>query len=153
MVIPLERLGDYSDGIERINIELSLKNKIRLMATLEEFSRANCCAQEADKLPNANCSTAARRMQSRRCAPLVSRWQWLLEHLDSAYAEFERRRREGERREGQYFPSPLTLTPHRLSRSSGSSLVVSWKTEVREPLMKIFAGRAFDAIRARSMDA
>ena len=31
VVIPLDRLGDYSDGIERINIELSLKNKIRLL--------------------------------------------------------------------------------------------------------------------------
>ena len=27
VVIPLERLGDYSDGIEHLNIELSLKNK------------------------------------------------------------------------------------------------------------------------------
>ncbi|MFO0216517.1 MAG: FAD-linked oxidase C-terminal domain-containing protein, partial [Burkholderiales bacterium] len=31
VVIPLDRLGDYSEGIERINIELSLKNKIRLI--------------------------------------------------------------------------------------------------------------------------
>ena len=37
VVIPLERLGEYSDGIERINIELSLKNKIRLMDALEAF--------------------------------------------------------------------------------------------------------------------
>ncbi|HQT27020.1 MAG TPA: FAD-binding oxidoreductase, partial [Burkholderiales bacterium] len=29
VVIPLDRLGDYSDGIERINIELSIKNKLR----------------------------------------------------------------------------------------------------------------------------
>ena len=28
VVIPLDRLGDYSEGIERINIELSLKNKL-----------------------------------------------------------------------------------------------------------------------------
>src|SRR5204863_7670050 len=30
VVIPLDRLGDYTDGIERINIELSLSNKIEL---------------------------------------------------------------------------------------------------------------------------
>ncbi len=29
VVIPLDRLGDYTDGIERINIELSLANKLR----------------------------------------------------------------------------------------------------------------------------
>src|SRR5215216_1112056 len=35
VVIPLERLGEYSDGIERINIELSLNNKIRLLDEIE----------------------------------------------------------------------------------------------------------------------
>src|SRR5204862_4053069 len=37
VVIPLDRLGDYSDGIERINIELSLKNKIELADALFAF--------------------------------------------------------------------------------------------------------------------
>ncbi|MEY3410976.1 MAG: hypothetical protein RL593_552, partial [Pseudomonadota bacterium] len=31
VVIPLPRLGDYSDGIERINIELSINNKLKLV--------------------------------------------------------------------------------------------------------------------------
>ena len=35
VVIPLERLGDYTDGIERINIEFSLANKVKLCARLE----------------------------------------------------------------------------------------------------------------------
>src|SRR5512135_682239 len=37
VVIPLPRMGDYCDGIERINIELSLSNKIRLIEALTEF--------------------------------------------------------------------------------------------------------------------
>ena len=37
VVIPLPRLGDYSDGIERINIELSIQNKLRLLDTLTEY--------------------------------------------------------------------------------------------------------------------
>ena len=37
VVIPLPRLGDYTDGIERINIELSLKNKIRLADEIGQF--------------------------------------------------------------------------------------------------------------------
>src|SRR5882672_219792 len=35
VVIPLERLGDYTDGIERINIERSIANKLKLTAALE----------------------------------------------------------------------------------------------------------------------
>ena len=37
VVIPLERLGDYSDGIERINIELSILNKLRMLDALRVF--------------------------------------------------------------------------------------------------------------------
>src|SRR5438094_3203073 len=37
VVIPLERLGDYTDGIERTNIELSLANKIELADALAAF--------------------------------------------------------------------------------------------------------------------
>lgn len=38
VVIPLERLGEYSDGIERINIELSLTNKLALLDELDAYS-------------------------------------------------------------------------------------------------------------------
>lgn len=36
VVIPLERLGEYSDEIERINIEFSFKNKIRIASAFIE---------------------------------------------------------------------------------------------------------------------
>ena len=43
VVIPLPRMGDYCDGIERINIELSLRNKLRLCDALEpSFWRVTC---------------------------------------------------------------------------------------------------------------
>ena len=37
VVIPLPRLGDYTDGVERINIELSLSNKLKLCDALAAF--------------------------------------------------------------------------------------------------------------------
>ena len=37
VVIPLPKLGEYSDGIERINIELSIRNKLKLLDDLETF--------------------------------------------------------------------------------------------------------------------
>ncbi len=149
VVIPLERLGDYSDGIERINIELSLRNKIRLMNALEELFLGDLPVhQEADKLPKTEllASRPANAVETVRATRV--RWQWLLEHLDSAYTEFERREAGGVRREGRDFS--LTSHPSRLTvfhSLQDRSLVVSWKTEVREPLMQIFDGRAFDAIR------
>ncbi len=37
VVIPLERLADYTDGVERINIEYSIRNKLELLDALEGF--------------------------------------------------------------------------------------------------------------------
>jgi FAD/FMN-containing dehydrogenase len=37
VVIPLPRMAEYSDGIERINIELSLRNKLQLVDRLRDF--------------------------------------------------------------------------------------------------------------------
>src|SRR5215468_5894925 len=37
VVIPLGRLGEYTDGIERINIEFSIANKLELIEALTEF--------------------------------------------------------------------------------------------------------------------
>src|SRR5690606_9679050 len=37
VVIPLNRMGEYTDAIERINIELSTRNKLRLLDALEYF--------------------------------------------------------------------------------------------------------------------
>src|SRR5690606_11879401 len=37
VVIPLDRMGEYSDGIERINVELSIKNKLQFLAELHNF--------------------------------------------------------------------------------------------------------------------
>src|SRR3569623_1457169 len=40
VVIPLNRMGEYTDGIERINIELSIKNKLQLLDELRSFFSA-----------------------------------------------------------------------------------------------------------------
>src|SRR4029079_4054729 len=40
VVIPLNRMGEYTDGIERINIELSIKNKLQLASALSAFFAA-----------------------------------------------------------------------------------------------------------------
>ncbi|MFN9960217.1 MAG: FAD-linked oxidase C-terminal domain-containing protein, partial [bacterium] len=37
VVIPLDRMGEYTDGIERINIELSINNKLELLSELSAY--------------------------------------------------------------------------------------------------------------------
>ncbi|HEV8645808.1 MAG TPA: FAD/FMN-binding oxidoreductase [Burkholderiales bacterium] len=161
VVIPLDRLGDYSDGIERINIELSLKNKIRLMEALEDLFQGDLPVhQEAEKLAQSELlgGRPANAVETVRAAR--ARWQWLFEHLDAPLSDYVARNEgRGTRDEGRAagkerlgteisplapHPSPLTV----FGALQSHSLQVSWKTEAREPLMQIFDGRAFDAIRA-----
>ncbi len=58
VVIPLPRMGEYTDAIERINIELSIENKLELLA-------------ELDALPGL--AVPARQDRRRRAGPPVAR--------------------------------------------------------------------------------
>jgi FAD/FMN-containing dehydrogenase/Fe-S oxidoreductase len=50
VVIPLERLGEYTDAIERINIELSIANKLELLDALERYFSEQSASVAADLL-------------------------------------------------------------------------------------------------------
>ena len=80
VVIPLERLGEYTDAIERINIELSIRNKLDLLVALEEsfFRRGSSQGDAADAE-----STPPGR-GARSLARVRLRWQYLLENMDDA---------------------------------------------------------------------
>ena len=60
VVIPLPRMGEYTEGIERINIELSLRNKLELVDALEAFF--------AQRQPAAGQERRRRRHPQRRAA-------------------------------------------------------------------------------------
>ncbi len=74
VVIPLPRMAEYTDGIERINIELSLQNKIALADALEAFlARGNLPLGKRD---DANDIPAAELLEDRVGA---GAWRWCSE--------------------------------------------------------------------------
>src|SRR6185295_4414909 len=84
VVIPLERLGEYSDGIERINIELSLTNKILLLRELEVLLSGELPLHEdVEKvLPQEVLGNRpARALELVR--EVCEGWSWLRDHLDA----------------------------------------------------------------------
>ena len=146
VVIPLERLGEYSDGIERINIELSLRNKIALMAALEAWLAGPLPVnQSGEGVAAADLLDSIPETARALCRGARERWQWLLHHLDEPVGAWTG------------FPGDVAAEGAAALASRQDSvfralqdhtLTVSWKREVREPLMQVFDGRAFDAIRA-----
>ncbi|MDR0633725.1 MAG: DUF3683 domain-containing protein [Azoarcus sp.] len=142
VVIPLPRMGDYCDGIERINIELSIRNKLDLCDTLTAFLSGALPLDQGD----ANLASEE-LIGDRREAALAyidavrKRWQWLLDNLDLPLAEAERAFDSLGVSAGELSnraPQPILF--HRLQ---DHSVRVSWKTELKPRLSKIFDGTVF----------
>ena len=123
VVIPLPRMGEYTEGIERINIDLSLRNKIKLCDELQVFlKRGNLPlgkSEDATEVPSPE------QLQERvdRALALVQEvralWAGWLQGMDVLFPQ---------------------LQDH--------TLRASWKTQLRAPLAGIFSGSAYAPILA-----
>ena len=142
VVIPLPRMGDYCDGIERINIELSTRNKLDLCDALTQLLSGKLPLDQGD----ANLASEE-LIGDRRDAALAyidtvrRRWQWLLDNLDLPLAEAEKA-----------FPEFGVIADELVNRASDPTLFhrlqdgsvrISWKAELQPRLSKIFDGTIF----------
>ena len=121
VVIPLPRMAEYTDGIERINIELSLQNKLKLCDALEAFLRkGNLPLGKHDDL-NEVASPDLLADRVTQALALVddvrTLWTNWLQNVDALFPQ---------------------LQDH--------TLRASWKTQLRAPLQGIFSGAAFKPI-------
>lgn len=150
VVIPLERMGDYTDAIERINIELSFANKIKLLRELRDFFETELPLGKVDDPDLSGVSRAEllgdRQIQAQQViADTLARWTYLAEHLDTPLGEglpqlaalgFAPLRADFERRvDREPNVRIFDLVQDR-------SLRTSWKTEVRAHLRRLFVGGA-----------
>src|SRR4030095_8181340 len=89
VVIPLERMGDYTDAIERINVELSFANKLRLLEELQAFFAGELQLGKVDdpdleRVPIQEL-LGDRQVQARQLlAQTRARWTYLSENLDTS---------------------------------------------------------------------
>ncbi|ENO84931.1 DUF3683 domain-containing protein [Thauera linaloolentis] len=151
VVIPLPRMGEYCDGIERINIELSLQNKIELCDTLDTFLRGDLPLDVKDEIVDRDTLIADHRAQALgHVARVRRRWQWLLDNLDLPLAEAEPQFAEYGVEAGEL--SNRAANPTLFHRLQDYSIRVSWKTELRPLLEQVFDGALFARILARIAD-
>ncbi|MEY4760967.1 MAG: hypothetical protein RLZZ200_823, partial [Pseudomonadota bacterium] len=156
VVIPLARLGEYTDEIERINIELSLRNKIRLASELSAYFASNLRINgvgDAEAETSASDELLGERLELARrlLADVGQRWTYLLDNMSqgdpAARADLDRL--------GIVATNPLLAA--RLDADAGCTLFTllqervlraSWKTELRAPLAAILGGEAFEPVLA-----
>jgi len=131
VVIPLQRMGEYTLGIERINIELSLRNKIRLCDELDAFfARAALPlgkAEDAADMPGPErvaerCAQALEVVRAAR-----AQWQDWLQGLDRVDPDSGR--------------TVFELLQDHTWRAS-------WKRQIRQPLRELFTGAVFAPVLA-----
>ncbi len=143
VVIPLPRLGDYSDGVERLNIELSIDNKLELLDELDAFFAGELpIVQDDVQLANAEVLGERPRQAREAIAQVRSRWHWLRHNLDATCSAIP----------DQMARIDAQPTDTVLSALQSYALRVSWKTELRETLRQIFDGLAFRRV-LEGMDA
>ncbi|QDX81565.1 FAD-linked oxidase [Denitratisoma sp. DHT3] len=139
VVIPLPRMGDYCDGIERINIELSIKNKLELCDALIDLLQGDLPVQTGDTALDKEVLLGDRPERARELvAEVRRRWQWLLDHLDQPLTEAEARFAEYGVNAGPLVNS--AASPTLFHRLQDFSVRVSWKRELKKPLDAIFNG-------------
>jgi FAD/FMN-containing dehydrogenase/Fe-S oxidoreductase len=123
VVIPLPRMGEYTEGIERINIELSLRNKIKLCDALEAFFvRGNLPlgkSDDASDIPSAELLEDRVQQATALVREVRALWVGWLRDVDTLFPQ---------------------LQDHRLR--------ASWKTQIRVPLQQIFNGASFGPLLA-----
>ena len=142
VVIPLPRLADYSDGIERINIELSIQNKLALLDRLNEFFTGNLPLFEDEDTVADSSMTEERRNRAFALLDKVrARWQWLLDNLDAPPSSAELAIASTDLISASQHNSVFhALQDH--------TLRVSWKRELKKPLHEIFVGREYQKVLA-----
>ena len=153
VVIPLERMGEYTDGIERINIELSTGNKLRLVDELEALLRDTPVPAPADDAAADDELFAERLRQARELLALTrARWRFLLDRIDAPLAGL-REVLPGFGLAGHQaaLDARLQVEPEAtlFTLLQDRSIRVSWKTELREPLSRILQGQALQALLRR----
>jgi FAD/FMN-containing dehydrogenase/Fe-S oxidoreductase len=148
VVIPLENLAAYSEHIERINIELSMQNKIRIIDAILDFIQqedlTEFCRQ--DGLPTSEEDLAIIKAKQNTAigylGELRDNWHAILSKLDEPadnHPEYF----------GEVLPkvdiqgkSFLLLLRRRMYR-------ISFHRAVEKPLYEIFSGQSMEAIRER----
>ncbi|MGE0115524.1 MAG: DUF3683 domain-containing protein [Steroidobacteraceae bacterium] len=151
VVIPLPRMGEYTDAIERINIELSFKNKLELLDELESYLQGELKLAATDD-PELNSLPASEMLGERPAEALAligrirKRWSYLAQHLDDSLSTALPMLAE------LGYASLLKDFEQRLAQNAGlrlfdvvqdRSIRVSWKLELRAELRHIFSGAVF----------
>jgi len=139
VVIPLERLAEYTQSIERMNIEQSVKNKLAMLEALTEFfsggskASATCC----DDLDEESKAEVKQKIDAALALidKTSKRWRFIYDNLDAPL-------NEQALENGLETGTSATVLEAILKNEHR----ISYKAEVEGPLKKIFTGLSLEKV-------
>ncbi|RDH90208.1 MAG: FAD-linked oxidase [endosymbiont of Seepiophila jonesi] len=145
VVIPLDRLADYSRGVERINIEESVGNKIRIADAVLECLTGDCGQRlmtdenepsaESHKILQDKIDLAQQAVKQAR-----GRWELILAQLDAPAAEHAQLLSGDEREHLREGDRIIDLLLRR-------DLLISYRRDIASRLDEIFTGQDMRPLR------
>jgi FAD/FMN-containing dehydrogenase/heterodisulfide reductase subunit C len=142
VVIPLPRMGEYTEGIERINIELSLANKLALVDRLEALFRSGNLplwkGDDASEIATAELLEDRVQQALAVLRDVGAQWRGWLNNLDRPAASLGDLDRAA--------PADGADTRTVFALLQDHTWRASWKAQIRKPFESIFAGTALKPI-------
>ncbi len=129
----MESLGDYSNGIDRINIELSINNKLKLIEEIYQYLSAS-------NIPINNDEMDVELFEEKKKSALTlldqvrGKWSNYLNNLDEPLEKFEG------------LPELKNFYQTLFAAIQSYELRISWKKELKKPLSEIFSGRGYEVV-------
>ncbi len=147
VVIPLDRLAEYSREIERINIEQSIRNKLQIADAVlayltDDLSEARLEGTQAESDESSAIVAAKQAAAQEIVQQAQQRWRQILQRLDEKAQEQTALLSAAERESIQPGDSLLDLLLRR-------DLVISYRREVMDELHEVFPGRDMARVRSR----
>ncbi|WP_312261438.1 DUF3683 domain-containing protein [Candidatus Igneacidithiobacillus taiwanensis] len=146
VVIPLDRLGDYTRAVERLNIEQSIANKLRIIEALQQYLAGELAelrqVKDFEDSEEERAIVAQKRQAALHLlAEVQQRWQGYLARLDQPVRDLLPTLPAAERVGLDPEQSLLRLLLQR-------DLRISYRESIGKPLEELFAGERFTAVLA-----
>jgi FAD/FMN-containing dehydrogenase/Fe-S oxidoreductase len=155
VVIPLDRLGDYTLGTETLNVHQSISNKLLMLDALTQYindEQAQLADSKTESFQylSSRFSSAIELIEQTR-----SRWSALLENFSSNIQSLKNHLLESEINSDAFAEDASVI-----QAILNGNIRVSYKTEVEAPLKNLFSGHelkyihdAFDGIHAQILSS
>ena len=155
VVIPLDKLADYSEAIERINIELSTSNKLRMIDDVIAFLDSDLLEHikiadyetsiESDEIVHGKQKAARQRLEK-----VKNQWTDLLGHIDEPASDHkDLLDAELVNEQNSTLDDIITSRESLFRLLQRRELRISYRRSVEQPLKEIFAGKEFEPLRTQ----